>query len=202
MSELWLLRHGETPWTLLGRHTGRTDLGLTDRGREEAAALGVRLAGRRFAVVLTSPLARARETCRLAGYGEVALVEPDLQEWDYGEYEGRTAAEIRAERPGWDIWEAGVSGGESIEQVAARADRVIGRATAAGGDVALFAHGHLLRILAARWLGLPGAVGGGLALDTSSVSVLGTERERRVIRRWNEGRHLATATTEPPHALP
>ena len=190
MSDLWLLRHGETPWTLLGRHTGRTDLELTSRGRQQAALLGRRLGARPFALVLTSPLTRAHETCRLAGYGEAAQTEPDLLEWDYGAYEGRTTAEIRAERPGWAIWEAGVPGGEAIEQVASRADRVIARAAAAEGDVALFAHGHLLRILAARWLGLAGGAGGALALDTTSVSVLGLERGRRVIRHWNEVCHL------------
>ena len=190
MSDLWLLRHGETPWTVLGRHTGRTDLELTSRGRQQAALLGRRLGARPFALVLTSPLTRAHETCRLAGYGEAALTEPDLLEWDYGAYEGRTTAEIRAERPGWAIWEAGVPGGEAIEQVASRADRVIARAAAAEGDVALFAHGHLLRILAARWLGLAGGAGGALALDTTSVSVLGLERGRRVIRHWNEVCHL------------
>jgi probable phosphoglycerate mutase len=190
MPDLWLLRHGETAWTVLGRHTGRTDLELTPLGRQQAALLRRRLGARTFALVLTSPLLRAHETCRLAGYGEVALVEPDLQEWDYGAYEGRTTVEIRAERPGWTIWDGGVPGGETIDEVAARADRVIARAAAAGGDVALFAHGHLLRVLGARWIGLPGAAGGGLALDTTSVSVLGLERERRVIRHWNEVGHL------------
>lgn len=190
MSDLWLLRHGETAWTVLGRHTGRTDLELTPLGRQQAVLLRRRLGARTFALVLTSPLLRAHETCRLAGYGEVALVEPDLQEWDYGAYEGRTTVEIRAERPGWTIWDGDVPGGETIDEVAARADRVIARAAAAGGDVALFAHGHLLRVLGARWIGLPGAAGGGLALDTTSVSVLGLERERRIIRHWNEVGHL------------
>jgi probable phosphoglycerate mutase len=190
MSDLWLLRHGETAWTVLGRHTGRTDLDLTPLGRQQATLLGRRLGARPFALVLTSPLLRAHETCRLAGHGDVALLEPDLQEWDYGAYEGRTTVEIRAERPGWTIWDGGVPGGETIDEVAARADRVIARAAAAGGDVALFAHGHLLRVLGARWIGLPGAAGGGLALDTTSVSVLGLERERRVIRHWNEVGHL------------
>jgi probable phosphoglycerate mutase len=190
MPDLWLLRHGETAWSILGRHTGRTDVELTPLGRQQAALLGRRLGARPFALVLTSPLIRAHETCRLAGYGEVALLEPDLQEWDYGAYEGRTTAEIRAERPGWTLWDRGVPGGETIDEVAARADRVIARAAAAGGDVALFAHGHLLRVLGARWIGLPGSAGGGLALDTTSVSVLGLERERRVIRHWNDVRHL------------
>jgi probable phosphoglycerate mutase len=190
MPDLWLLRHGETAWTVLGRHTGRTDIELTPLGRQQAVLLRRRLGARPFALVLTSPLLRARETCRLAGHGDVALLEPDLQEWDYGAYEGRTTVEIRAERPGWTIWDGGVPGGETIDEVAARADRVIARAAAAGGDVALFAHGHLLRVLGARWIGLSGAAGGGLALDTTSVSVLGLERERRVIRHWNEVCHL------------
>jgi len=193
MSDLWLLRHGETPWTVLGRHTGRTDLELTERGRRQAALLGRRLGNRPFALVLSSPLVRAHETCRLAGYGEAAAVEPDLQEWDYGAFEGRSTDQIRGERPGWNIWEAGVTGGETIEEVARRADRVIARASAADGDVALFAHGHLLRILAARWLGLPPSAGGSFALDTTSVSVLGIERERRVMRHWNEVCHLVEA---------
>jgi probable phosphoglycerate mutase len=152
--------------------------------------LGRRLGARPFALVLTSPLFRAHETCKLAGYSDAALLEPDLEEWDYGAYEGRTTAEIREERPGWTIWNGGVPEGETIDEVAERADRVIARAAGAGGDVALFAHGHLLRVLGARWIGLPGDAGGGLALDTTSVSVLGLERERRVIRRWNEVCHL------------
>ena len=190
MPELWLIRHGETPWTILGRHTGRTDLELTLRGRGQAALLGRRLGGRIFALVLASPLLRALDTCRLAGYGDVAELEPDLQEWDYGAYERRTTAEIRAERDGWTLWTDGVPGGETADEVGRRADRVIARASAASGDVALFAHGHLLRILAARWLGLPASGGGSLALDTSSLSVLGLERDRRVIRHWNEICHL------------
>lgn len=187
---LWLLRHGETPWTILGRHTGRTDLALTRRGEQEAAALSSRLGRHRFDLVLTSPLLRAKETSRLAGYGERAIAELDLQEWDYGAYEGRTTAEIRIEQPSWTIWEAGAPGGEAPSDVGRRADRVIARALAVDGDVALFAHGHMLRVLAARWLGLPPSAGGSLALDTASVSVLGFERERRVIRLWNEICHL------------
>jgi len=187
---LWLLRHGETPWTILGRHTGRTDLALTPRGEQQAAALGSRLRRCRFDLVLTSPLLRAKETARLAGYGERAIAEPDLREWDYGGYEGKTTAEIRVEQPSWTIWEAGAPGSEAPSDVGRRADRVIARALAVEGDVALFAHGHLLRVLAARWLGLPPSAGGLLALDTASVSVLGLERERRVIRHWNEICHL------------
>jgi broad specificity phosphatase PhoE len=182
---IWLVRHGETEWTLTGAHTGRTDIPLTEAGRAAAEAIGRRLAGRRFALVLTSPLARARETCRLAGFDGEAVLDRDLREWDYGDYEGRTTAQIRAARPGWNLWTDGVPNGETIDQVAARADAVIERAITAGSDVALFAHGHLLRILAARWLALPPSCGGRLALGTASLSTLGYERETRVLTRWN-----------------
>ncbi len=185
MSELWLIRHGETEWSRSGAHTGRTDIPLNDAGRAEAMGIGRRLAGRRFVLVLTSPLQRALETCRLAGYGGVAQVDANLREWDYGDYEGRTTAEIHALAPGWSLWRDGVPHGETSEQVAGRAQAAIARATAAGGDVALFSHGHLLRILAARWLGLPPDTGGFFALDTASISRLGYERETRVIRSWN-----------------
>jgi probable phosphoglycerate mutase len=170
---LWLIRHGETEWSLSGQHTGRTDVPLTAAGEARAAALGRYLAGRRFALVLTSPLQRARETCRIAGYGGAAQIEPNLREWDYGAYEGRTTADIRQETPGWDLWTMGVAGGETVEQVAQRARRVIDRACAAGGDVALFAHGHILRILAACWLDLAPSGGRLLAFDTGCLSVLG-----------------------------
>jgi probable phosphoglycerate mutase len=183
--EIWLIRHGETAWSLSGQHTGRTDLPLTAAGKREAEELGRYLAGRPFALVLTSPLQRAHETCRLAGYGGVAQIEPDLCEWDYGAYEGRTSAQIQESVPGWTIWESPVPQGETIQQVAARASRVIERAAKAGGHVALFAHGHLLRILTACWLGLPPDAGRLFALGTASVSVLGYERETRVIARWN-----------------
>jgi broad specificity phosphatase PhoE len=186
MRELWLVRHGETEWSLSGAHTGRTDIPLTVAGREKAAAVGRYLAGRKFALVLVSPLQRARETCRLAGY-EDARIDPDLSEWDYGDYEGRTTSEIQAERPGWSLWRDGVPNGETAAQVAARAERVIARALAAegDGDVALFAHGHILRVLAARWLGLPPEDGRLFALGTAAISTLGYERETRVITRWN-----------------
>ena len=183
--EIWLIRHGETEWSLSGQHTGRTDLPLTAAGVREAKELGRYLAGRPFALVLTSPLQRAHETCKLAGYGGVAQIEPDLCEWDYGAYEGRTSAQIQESVPGWTIWTSPVPQGETIQQVAARANRVIERAAKAGGDVALFAHGHLLRILTACWLGLPPDAGRFFALGTASVSVLGYERETRVIARWN-----------------
>ena len=183
--EIWLIRHGETEWSLSGQHTGRTDLPLTAAGERHAAEIGRYLAGRSFALVLTSPLQRARETCKLAGYGDVAQLEPDLQEWDYGAYEGRTSAQIQESVPDWTIWTSPVPQGETIQQVAARATRVIERASKAGGDVALFAHGHLLRILTACWLGLPPGDGKLFALGTASISALGYERDTRVIARWN-----------------
>jgi probable phosphoglycerate mutase len=183
--ELWLIRHGETEWSLSGAHTGRTDLPLTPNGEMRAARVGKLLAGHDFAMVLTSPLQRARRTCELAGLGGKALVDPNLAEWDYGRYEGRTTSEIQEERPGWSLFRDGVPGGETIEQVAVRAQAVIDRAAAAWGDVALFAHGHILRILAACWLGLPPDAARLFALGTASVSTLGYERETRVIARWD-----------------
>lgn len=186
-----LVRHGETEWARLGRHTGRTDVPLTDTGRRQARAIALKLAGRQFALVLSSPLSRALETCRLAGYGDIAELEPDLVEWDYGVYEGRTSAEIRESIPGWTVWSHPIDGGETIDQVAQRADRVIARMRAVDGDVALFAHGHVLRILAARWLELPPQTGRAFSLATATVSVLGWERETPVIEAWNEACHLA-----------
>jgi probable phosphoglycerate mutase len=192
VTELWLVRHGETKWSAEGRHTGRTDLPLTAHGRERAAELGKYLVGTKFAAVLRSPMRRAQETCEIAGFGSVALVDEGLREWDYGVYEGRTSQEIQAEIPGWSVWKDPIIGGESVEQVGARADGVIARALAAAGPetkevarVALFAHAHILRILAARWIGLAPRDGSLFALDTGSVSVLGWERETRVIQRWN-----------------
>jgi broad specificity phosphatase PhoE len=184
-AEIWLIRHGETEWTLSGAHTGRTDIPLTANGERHAAEIGRYLGGRPFALVLTSPLQRARETCRLAGYGGAAQLDPDLCEWNYGAYEGRTSAQIQETVPGWNIWTSPVPQGETIAQVAVRASRVIERACQAGGDVALFAHGHLLRILTACWLGLAPDAGRLFALTTASVSVLGYERDTRVISRWN-----------------
>jgi len=183
--ELWLIRHGETEWSLSGAHTGWTDLPLTEAGRRQAQAIARHLAGHKFTLVLTSPLERARETCALAGYGDVAQVEPNLREWNYGDYEGRTTTQIRAENPNWSLWTDGVPNGERIEQVAARAEAVIARATRAGGDVALFGHGHILRILTARWLGLPPPDACLFAFGTAAISTLGHERETRVITRWN-----------------
>jgi broad specificity phosphatase PhoE len=182
---LWLVRHGETEWSRSGAHTGRTDLPLTDDGRRNASALARWVAGRPFALVLTSPLSRARETCALAGCGSQALVDPNLREWDYGDYEGRSTSDIQEDRPGWSLWRDGVPNGETIQQVASRADAVIARALSQDGDTALFAHGHILRILAARWLEQPHEEGRLFALGTGSLSTLGYERETRVITRWN-----------------
>jgi broad specificity phosphatase PhoE len=184
-ARLWLIRHGETEWSRSGAHTGRTDIPLTPQGEEEALSVGNYLNARPFTLVLTSPLQRARETCRLAGYGEAAVVDPDLREWDYGRYEGRTTAEIQRELPGWSVWDGAVPGGERIEDVAERAGRAIARAEAAGGEVALFSHAHMLRILAACWVGLEPRAAKLLALDTASLSILGRERDTRVISRWN-----------------
>jgi broad specificity phosphatase PhoE len=158
---------------------------LTKRGREQALAAGEMLAGRQFELVLSSPLSRALETCRLAGFGAQLQVRHDLREWDYGAYEGLTTAEVRDEHPGWTIWTGPVPGGETIEEVSARADRIIDEARAVDGDVALFSHGHLLRVLAARWVGLEPAGGAVLALDPATISVLGHEHERSVVREWN-----------------
>ena len=181
--ELWLVRHGETEWSAAGRHTSSTDLALTAEGERRAAAVGRLLAGKKFALVLCSPLRRALDTCRLAGYAPETT--PDLREWNYGAYEGLTTPAIQATNPGWTIWTGTPPGGESAEEVGARAERVIARAVATGGDVALFGHGHMLRVLAARWLGLEPTAGRLLALSTGSVSVLGYERDIRVLQMWN-----------------
>lgn len=167
------------------RHTGRTDIPLTEEGEAAARKVGEALAGREFALVLTSPMQRARRTAELAGFGDRAEVDDDLCERDYGEYEGVTTKEVRKTIPGWDVWRDEVPGGETLEQVGARADRVIERALAADGDVLLFGHGHLLRVVGARWLGMEAAGGGHLVVDTARLCVLGFERERRVLRRWN-----------------
>lgn len=187
---VWLVRHGATEWSESGRHTGRTDVALTDTGREQARALGRRLADRTFGAVLTSPLQRAAETCRLAGLLGAARVEPDLREWDYGEYEGMTTAQIRERVPGWTIWDGPVPGGETIDEVATRAQHVVDEIVGIDGDVALFAHGHILRVLATCWLGLEPQAGSLLALDTASLCTLGFEHETRVVRSWNESADL------------
>jgi broad specificity phosphatase PhoE len=181
-----LVRHAETEWSLSGRHTGRTDLPLTEHGREAAGALRERLRAWRFTLVLVSPARRARETCELCGLSAEAQVRPDLLEWDYGEYEGLTTAEIRERRPDWVLWRDGCPGGESPTDVGARADRVIAAIAAGDGDVAVFSHGHMLRVLGARWIALGPEGGARLGLSTAAVSVLGHERETAVIARWND----------------
>jgi broad specificity phosphatase PhoE len=187
--ELWLVRHGETEWSLDGRHTSWTDIPLTDRGRERAQWLRKAMSGTKFAAVLVSPRQRARETCEIAGYGHVAIIDSDLQEWNYGESEGKTTKQMRETYgPQWSVWTSPIVGGETVEQVGERADAVIMKSMEAipsGGAVALFAHAHILRILAARWIGLPAFGGEHFALGTGSVSVLGFERESRVISKWN-----------------
>lgn len=184
-NEVVLVRHGETEWSRTGRHTGRTDIPLTERGREQVTGVGEVVKGRRFKLVLTSPLARAAETARLAGFGDVAEARPELMEWDYGEYEGRTTIDIRKERPGWSLWRDGVPAGETGAEVGARVDKAIAELRAVGGDGLVFAHGHVLRVLAARWLGLAPTEGRLFALDPATISVLGYERETPVIRIWN-----------------
>jgi broad specificity phosphatase PhoE len=184
--EVVLVRHGETEWTRTGRHTGRTEIPLTERGREQARVVGVVLESRQFERVLTSPLERAAETCRLAGFGDVAEPRDELMEWDYGDYDGRKTADIREERPGWTLWRDGVPRGETADDVGARVDRVIAELRSSAGDAVVFAHGHVLRVLAARWVGLEPAAGQLFALDPATVSVLGYERETAVLRSWNE----------------
>ena len=190
-TRLFLIRHGETEWSASGRHTGWTDMPLTEAGIEQAEWLARRLKDQAFAAVFSSPLSRALETCRIAGFAGQATVTDDLREWDYGIYEGRTTDDIRESEPGWTVWSAEIRDGESVEDVGRRVDRVIEAALAVDGDVALFGHGHCLRILAARWLGLPPASGALLELSTATVSRLGWERERRVVELWNDGSHLA-----------
>ncbi|MBK9168760.1 MAG: histidine phosphatase family protein [Bryobacterales bacterium] len=184
--QLYLIRHGETAWSKTGQHTGRQDLPLTPAGEEQARAAGRALGGRPFPLVLVSPLLRARQTCDLSGYGGQAEVCGDLQEWHYGDYESLTAADIRAHIPDWNIWTHGVTNGESADDVAARADRVLARCRAVRGDVALFAHGHLLRILTTRWLGLAPRDARLFAFGTASLSILGHENGSPAIRLWNQ----------------
>ena len=178
-----VVRHGETEWSRTGRHTGRSDIPLTENGERQARAVGEALRGREFALVVSSPLIRARETARLAGF-EPELRD-DLAEWDYGEYDGLTTPKIREQVPDWTIWGYGAVGGESVEQLAARADRVVAELLAVDGDVLVFSHGHFLRVLTARWLGLGAADGRLFALDSGTLSTLGFERDQRVIRSWN-----------------
>ena len=189
-TQLWLMRHGETEWSLSGQHTSRTDIPLTEHGKKRAEELRDDLKGTKFEAVFVSPMQRARETCAIAGFGDVAKVTDGLKEWDYGIYEGKTTKEIQAQIPGWSVWKNEIVGGETVDHVGARADGVIAEALAAvpgGGKVALFAHAHILRILAARWVGMAADGGRLLALGTGSVSVLGWERETRVIESWNRG---------------
>ena len=182
---VFAIRHGETAWSLSGQHTGRTDIPLTDNGRRLAERLRSALAGERFALVLTSPLARARETCAIAGLGDRAVVEPNVMEWDYGQYEGLTQSQITEKAPGWLLFRDGCPGGETPAQIGARVDAAIARARAAPGDVAIFAHGHVLRVFAARWIGLPPGGGQHFLLDTATLCVLGYYREIPAVKVWN-----------------
>jgi broad specificity phosphatase PhoE len=184
-TRLVLVRHGETEWSRTGRHTGRTDVPLTDRGRDQAKELGRALRGRVFSRVLSSPLGRAVETCRLAGFADRVELVDDLREWDYGAYEGRTRVEIAAEVPGWTVWTHPIVDGERLADVGRRADRLIAALLPSGGAILVFSHGHILRVLAARWIEQPADVGARLELDTASLSVLGWEQDRRVIEGWN-----------------
>jgi broad specificity phosphatase PhoE len=191
VTELVLVRHGETEWSRSGRHTGRSDVPLTEAGRRQAELLRPRLEGRPFARVLTSPLRRAADTCALVGLGDVAEPREELVEWDYGQYEGLTTPQIRKSRPGWFLWRDGCPGGESPAEVGARVDGVVEELRNLHGDAALFAHGHVLRVLTARWLGLGPASGSLFALSTATLSVVGYEREAPVVWLWNEASHLA-----------
>ena len=182
----WLVRHGETEWSKSGKHTSFSDIPLTERGREEAGLVRARLGSRHFALVLSSPRVRALDTARLAGFGSQVETDENLAEWNYGIYEGRTTAEIRETEPGWSIWTEDITDGETAAQVATRVERVIARVRAADGDALVFAHKHVLRVLAARWLDLSPTEGRHLALDTASISILGWEREDPVVERWND----------------
>jgi len=189
---LVLVRHGDTAWSRSGQHTGRTDIPLLEEGRRMATELREPLRAWDFAAVWTSPLSRASETCALAGYGDVAQLRSDLMEWDYGTFEGKTKAEIRATSPSWTLWADGVPCGESARDVGARADRIIAEARSVEGNVLLFAHGHLLRVLAARWLGLPPTEGRLFTLSTASISMLGldSDGDQQVLQLWNDTTHL------------
>jgi probable phosphoglycerate mutase len=192
LPEIYLARHGETEWSMTGQHTGRTDIPLTTRGERNALSLGERLKGTTFAKILTSPRSRARRTCELAGFGDQAEVDQDLQEWDYGRYEGRRTADIRKERPDWYLFRDGCPGGESVEAIGGRADRVVAHLRAIDGNVLIFSHGHILRVLAARWLGLPAGDAQFFVLSTAALSILGYEHRLNepAIRLWNDDRHV------------
>lgn len=191
LPEVYLARHGETAWTITGRHTGRTDLALTERGERNARSLGERLSGVTFEAVFVSPLQRARRTCELAGFADAAQPDPDLVEWDYGAYEGRTSEEIRRERPGWDVFQDGCPGGETPDAIGLRADRVIGRLRGAAGRILLFGHGHFFRVLTARWILLAASDARHFVLSTAALSVLGYEHSPSdpAILLWNDCRH-------------
>ena len=180
-----IVRHGETEWSRSGQHTSRTDLPLLEEGRRRAQALAGELADRSFSLVLCSPMLRARQTCELAGFGEVAQIEDDLVEWQYGEYEGLTTPEIRERNPEWNLWRDGCPGGETPDEVGARADRVLERLRAADGDALAFAHGHILRVVTARWLAMEPAAGARFLLNAGAIGVLGYERETEVLERWS-----------------
>jgi probable phosphoglycerate mutase len=181
-----LVRHGETEWSRSGQHTSRTDLPLIEEGRRRAEEIGERLGGRSFALVLCSPLLRARETCELAGFGNGAVLSDDLREWDYGDYEGLTTAQIHHDRPDWNLWRDGCPGGEQPDDVAERADRAIAQLCSAPGDALAFAHGHILRVLSARWIAMPAAAGARLGLCAGAICELGFERETEVVQLWND----------------
>ena len=186
LHDVYVIRHGATEWSRNGRHTGTTDLPLLPEGEAEAGKVAALIDGHPFALVLVSPLSRARRTCELAGFADHAEVTDDLVEWNYGDYEGITTAEIRQTVPGWSVWTGDIPNGETIEQVAGRADRVIAKARAVDGDVALFGHGHILRVLAARWCDLPPQEGKRFPLETATLSILGWEHEYATIRTWNQ----------------
>lgn len=197
LPRLWLVRHGETEWAREGRHTSRTDVTLTEAGRAEARALASVLGSHSFERIVSSPRSRARETARLAGFGDRLEIDDDLAEWDYGTDEGLTTAEIRERTRGWTIWDQGPHGGETAAQVAARADRIVARARQIGGDTLAFAHGHILRVVAARWLGQPPSSGRFYLLSVSTLSVLGWEHGEPVIERWNEAAAGGAASGKP-----
>lgn len=199
LPEVYLARHGETEWTITRQHTGRTDIPLLARGERDALRLAPRLKGIAFAKVLVSPLSRARRTCELAGFGDKAEIDPELHEWEYGEYEGRRTADIHKERPGWYLFRDGCPGGESVAAVGARADRVIARLRAIDGHVLAFSHGHFLRVLAARWLGLPAGDARLFVLSTAALSILGYEHnlEEPAMRLWNDDRHVIEESMDP-----
>jgi probable phosphoglycerate mutase len=182
---VYIVRHGATEWSVSGQHTSRTDLPLLESGQEQAEELGRKLAAHQFSLVLSSPLLRARETCRLAGFGDRAEITEDLREWDYGEYEGLTTPQIRESNPGWNLWRDGCPGGETPEQIGARVDRVVARLRQVDGDALAFAHGHVLRVLTARWLEMDVAAGARFRLEAGSLGILGYERETPVLEGWS-----------------